>query len=312
MWREGRNARRFGALIERIGADLVYVNSVVSYAAVRAARQWRRPCVWHLRELLATEGGEMKVPAILQPWLRRRLRGSDSELVCISNSVAVSLLGAAEYATAVVPNAVDSSYLSSTISKHEARDRLGLPRDSPLVGVPGTLREVKGHRFLFGAIPRIVERYPTCVFPISGALTSSYSERVLEQARETGTGEKCVFLGDVSDMRTFYAACDVICVPSRSEPFGRTVIEAFACARPVVAASVGGIRETVRHGENGLLVEYGDEDALATTILAVLEDPERGGRLVASAVGDVREKYSEVGYRERILSVVATATARRE
>ena len=52
-------------------------------------------------------------------------------------------------------------------------------------------------------------------------------------------------------MRNFYAASDIICVPSKSESFGRTVIEAFATNRPVVASAVGGITETIKEGVNG-------------------------------------------------------------
>ena len=59
-------------------------------------------------------------------------------------------------------------------------------------------------------------------------------------------------------MLPFYAACDVICVPSGSEAFGRTIIEAMAGGVPVVATRVGGIPEIIDDGDCGNLVEFGD------------------------------------------------------
>src|SRR5690606_9152373 len=91
------------------------------------------------------------------------------------------------------------------------------------------------------------------------------------------------FLGTVDQMPAFYRACDVVCIPSSSEPFGRTVIEAFATGTPVVATAVGGIPEIVAHGETGLLVTYGDKASLAEAIGQVLVDENLRGRLATAA-----------------------------
>src|SRR5690242_19369154 len=97
-------------------------------------------------------------------------------------------------------------------------------------------------------------------------------------------------------MHQFYRACDVICIPSRSEPFGRTVVEAFAVGAPVVASAVGGIRETVRSGENGLAVEFGDVPALVEALSRLIQDRSLRETLSRTGVRDARERYSANAY----------------
>ncbi len=72
-------------------------------------------------------------------------------------------------------------------------------------------------------------------------------------------------------------------LPSRSEGMGRVIVEAFCRARPVVATRVGGIPDLVEHEENGLLVESGDNQALADAIVRILSDRGLGERLAAGA-----------------------------
>jgi glycosyltransferase involved in cell wall biosynthesis len=72
-------------------------------------------------------------------------------------------------------------------------------------------------------------------------------------------------------------------LPSRSEGMGRVLVEAFCRARPVVASRVGGIRDLVEDGRNGLLVEPGDTDALANALVRVLSDRQLAERLAAAA-----------------------------
>jgi glycosyltransferase involved in cell wall biosynthesis len=81
-------------------------------------------------------------------------------------------------------------------------------------------------------------------------------------------------------------AADVVVVPSRREPLGLAAIEALACGTPVVAAAVGGLKEVIRDGENGLLVPPEDPEALAGA-LTRLADPRLRKRLAAAGPASV-------------------------
>jgi glycosyltransferase involved in cell wall biosynthesis len=90
------------------------------------------------------------------------------------------------------------------------------------------------------------------------------------------------FQGFVNNMDTVYINSDLIVLPSENEAFPFVAIEALAYEKPVISTNVGGLPEIIRHNETGLLVPYGDENAMADSILRVLEDEEFGKRIANS------------------------------
>ena len=89
------------------------------------------------------------------------------------------------------------------------------------------------------------------------------------------------------------AAMDVVAHTSIvAEPFGRVVVEAMMCGRPVVATRGGGVTEIIRDGETGLLVPPGDASALASAIGCVLSQPALAERLAQKGREDVSQRFS--------------------
>lgn len=118
-----------------------------------------------------------------------------------------------------------------------------------------------------------------------------YRQRIFEKLKELGDG--CRVLGVIQpDLSVFYAACDVLVLPSLNctESFGMVQAEAMLCGTPVVASRLPGVREPVETTGMGLLAEPGDAAGLADAIAAVLDAPE-GFR---AAIDDVRHHYSAV------------------
>ncbi len=303
---ESRLSVAFEREFERTRPDIVYVNSLVSYAAARAAKQLRIPLVWHLRELFSDELGEMKWPAdYAKGYVRRRIASMATKIVVNSSAVASNIFGSASAVSVEnVPNAVSPKFFEIRGDQAACRRCLQLPASVPLVGLPGTLRRVKGHEFLFGAIPLIVERIPDCQFAVTGAIDSDFARSLVDFAKAESLANRVFFTGPVSDMLSFYHGCDVCCVPSLSEPFGRTAIECLATRTPLVATAVGGLKEIVQDGKNGLLVPYGDEMALADSLVSLLTDSGRANGLVEQAARDAAERYTEKVYVERIAAVI--------
>jgi glycosyltransferase involved in cell wall biosynthesis len=100
------------------------------------------------------------------------------------------------------------------------------------------------------------------------------------QAAELGVAERVRFLGWRDDLPALAAAADMIVVPSRHEPLGNVVLEAWAQRRPIVAAASQGPSALIRNEESGLLVPVEDVAALAAAIRRVIAEPELAGRLV--------------------------------
>jgi len=306
LLREFRAANRFERLFEQIGPKLVYVNNLTGLAPALAARRRRIACVWHIRELFDDVGGEMH-----PPWpggrhrVRRYLRSCASHIVAISRAVEQNVLdGWCRDKTTIIPNAVDNVFFAEIRTSAEARRALGLPLGQPLVGVPGTLRPVKGHEFFLEAAAQVAKAMPEVLFAITGDGEPPYREKLSQRVNQLGLTNRIRFLGTVADMPAFYRACDVICIPSRSEPFGRTAVEAMAVGTPVVATAVGGLAETIQDGQTGLLVPHGDVKLLVSALARVLKDKGLGTLLASVARRYVQQHCQQDAHREKIRGIV--------
>ncbi len=103
---------------------------------------------------------------------------------------------------------------------------------------------------------------------------------------------RCPFLGYRDDACDAMTMSDVIVCSSSYEAFPRTLLEALALERPVVAAPVGGIPEIVIDGETGVLTPAGDPDSLAAGVLRLLNDRAFAGKLAAAGRKLVAERYT--------------------
>ncbi len=104
--------------------------------------------------------------------------------------------------------------------------------------------------------------------------------------------DRMKFLGWVEDKRAFFELLDLVCVPSREEPFGIVVLEGMAHGRATIATDTAGPREIIRHGVDGLLVPPADPRALADAMAALLDEPERRLALAEAGLQTVRNRFA--------------------
>ena len=309
---EWQKAGAFEALIQKIDPSVVYLNTVVSLAGAVAARRMTRPCVWHLREMFADVGGEMNAPNWAIPIVRRIIRWHADRIVANSAATARNLLGHDSDEVTIVPNAVRSAFFEEARTREEARAVFSLALEGIVVGIPGTLRPAKGHPFFLRSVAPLLRERDELHVAITGEGEEGFTAKIRAQVRELGIQDRVHFLGWVEDMSAFYRACNSICVPSRAETFGRTVIEAFAVGTPVVATAVGGMNETIDSETTGLLVPYGDEEALADALRRLLDDPELRQKMSANAREVAEKKYHERTYKERVVALLDKVSGRNE
>jgi glycosyltransferase involved in cell wall biosynthesis len=304
VWVEWRRAGAFERLIEEVEADVVYVNTIVSFAAAVAARRTGTQCIWHLREMFSDIGGEMRAPGWAKPLVRGLIHRHADQMVANSGATARNLLGEGAEEATIIPNAVGAAFFEEDRSRREARSVFGLSSDGPVIGVPGTLRPMKGHPFFFEAVAPVLRERPGVQAAVTGGGDEAFVARLEGQLRDLGIREQVELLGWVEDMPAFYRACDLVCIPSRAEPFGRTAIEAFAAGTPVVATAVGGLQETVTDEETGLLVGYGEAGEMTEAIGRLLESSDLRERMAERARQVGEKNYHEQLYETRIASLV--------
>lgn len=305
VWREWNRSSVFESLFDAMSPDVIYLNTAVSLSGAVAARRSMIPCVWHLREMWSDVGGEMRAPAWAVPLVRWTIHAHADRVVANSEATAQNLLGERSEEATVIPNAVGASFFDEDRSQREAQSLFGLAPDGPVIGVPATLRPMKGHPFFFDAVAPVLRQRPEVQVAVTGEGPDTFTDQLEEQLRDLGIRDRVELLGWVEDMSAFYRACDLVCLPSRAEPFGRTAIEAFAIGTPVVATAVGGLQHIVADRQTGLLVSYGDEEAFAAAIRQLLDSSDLRQMIVANARRVVRSKYHERVYKNRIRSLVA-------
>jgi N-acetyl-alpha-D-glucosaminyl L-malate synthase BshA len=114
-----------------------------------------------------------------------------------------------------------------------------------------------------------------------------------DEARTLGVAGDVHFLGKIDSVAPLLAGADLFLLPSQTESFGLSALEALACGVPVVASRVGGLPEVVRDGETGWLCEVGDVDAMASASIDVLQDPSRWQAVSTAAAADARARFAE-------------------
>jgi len=119
-----------------------------------------------------------------------------------------------------------------------------------------------------------------------------YESKLGLLAGHLGVEDYVRFRGYCSPIWPTYEEACVVLVPSRIEPFGNVAVEAMSVGRPVIAASVGGLPEIVRHGQTGMLCRPGDSASLAAAVEALLRDPRAVEQLGCNAARDVRSRFS--------------------
>jgi glycosyltransferase involved in cell wall biosynthesis len=155
---------------------------------------------------------------------------------------------------------------------------------APLILWIGRLEPYKRADVLIDAMPEILRQVPAARLAIVGA---GHARVALEErVRRRGVGHAVEFTGFVPEERKidYLRRAAVLVNTSEKEGFGLTVIEANACGTPNVSTDVAGLRDSVRDGETGLLVPFGEAPALARAVLRVLTDPGLRDRMVAQGL----------------------------
>jgi glycosyltransferase involved in cell wall biosynthesis len=176
---------------------------------------------------------------------------------------------------------------------HGLRSRLGIGVSDVVVGKVARLFRLKGHEYLFEAAGQIVSAVPNVKFLLVG--DGIYRERYERWAGRLGMGDRFVFAGLVApaEIPAHMALMDVLVHLSLREGLPRTLPQALACGKPVVAFDVDGAREVCRDGETGFLVRAGDVEGMARGVIRLLRDNAMASRMGAKGREMVQTMFAE-------------------
>ncbi len=227
-------------------------------------------------------------------------QGAD-RIICgseVERRALIGYYGVSPARTVQVPCGVDTDHFRP-MSSGRARRSLDLPQDEALVLYVGRIEPLKGIDILLRAAAQTEGRF--CLLVVGGDYKDAQRKAELRRlANELGISDRVILRDAVphDQLPLYYNAADVCAVPSYYESFGLVALEAMACGVPVVASRVGGLLETVKHGQTGYLVPWRCPEPFAERLELLLDnEPLRRslGRMARSAVE--RFRWAEVATR---------------
>ncbi len=269
-----------------------------------AADRWDVPLVHSMHTMAKVKNAHLAEGDAPEP--SGRVIGEEQVVAAAARLVAnttaerdelVQLYGADPARVAVVPPGVDLATFTPGDGRAAARARMGLPPDAEVLLFVGRLQALKAPDVLVEAAALLLRERPERrsrlrVLVLGGpsgsgtahphALTDLVRARGLEDVVQVHPPVPRDLLAE------HYRAADVVAVPSHNESFGLVALEAQACATPVAAAAVGGLRTAVADGESGVLVGSHDAAAWARALGALLDDPARRAALGTRAAQRAR------------------------
>jgi GT2 family glycosyltransferase/glycosyltransferase involved in cell wall biosynthesis len=269
---------RLAGAIRASGAQVVYGNTLQTFYAIAAAERAGVPSVWNPRESEPWQG----YFAGLGPELAARA------LECFRFPYRVVFVAEAtrevyraldsRCSFAVIRNGLDLERLDAQAARWpraQARDALRLARDEVALLSLGTVCERKGQHDLARALARLPQRvWPQTRAFIVGDRASAYSDGLHDLVRKLPAvlRERVHVVEETADTAKFYQAADAFVCTSRIESYPRVILEAMAYRLPIVTTPVFGIREQVQADINGSFYQPGDDGALATALVRLIDD----------------------------------------
>lgn len=283
--------REIASLVKRHAIDLLYVNGP---RMLTAAASQSVPMLFHCHSRL--RGLEARLAG-------RALRASGATVVAACRHVAEPLWRYTELE--IVYNGVGQAV-------SPAQRRASEAACPTRIGVVGRIHPHKGQREFIRAARLLAPRFPDRRFLIFGSALFSdpAAVRYAESLQPEALGLPVEFRGWQD--RGVYSELDLVVVPSLlNEATPRVILEAFSAGVPVVAFATGGIPELIEDGENGFLATPSTAIALADSIAALLERPERMRRAADAAFEVWQKRFTPQAHQQRMLGLMVTAVRRR-
>lgn len=199
----------------------------------------------------------------------------------------IAEVGLDESRVSSIPTGIDTVRFGPG-DRLEARQALGLTTVGPLIGIVATLRSWKGHEYLLDAFARLKNTESQLIIVGDGPQHDAIRRRITAW----GLDSRVTMAGQQRDVVPWLRSMDVFALPSyANEGVPQALMQAMACGLAVISTPVGGITEAITDGEDGILVQPRDSQALAQTLENLLLDPERRKAIGARARETALRKF---------------------
>jgi D-inositol-3-phosphate glycosyltransferase len=295
---------RFVGQADSLPYDVIHANYWLSGLVAEELRKcWGTKFAMTFHTLAELKNQIAQTPADMESETRLRaechLCGEADRITAntpVEKQQLVRFYGAGSSRIRIVPPGVDLSRFHP-IEQSYAKSVIGIEAGHRMILFTGRIERLKGIDNVVRAMAILHQRRADwdwgrmCVSVIGGDPSEEGLRENGEMARlhelrdELGLSELITFLGarDQDTLQYYYAAADVLVMPSHYESFGMVALEAMACGTPVIASDVGGLSTLVQDGKTGFRVKVNDPEALAKAIERLMDNEARRRRMGHSA-----------------------------
>jgi glycosyltransferase involved in cell wall biosynthesis len=213
-------------------------------------------------------------------------RRSIKSIIAVSQAVREDLVNIAKIPReliTVIPASVDIELAQRCAS-------MSLKNEVPVIGTIGMLSRVKGNEPFLRAVREVLDRNYRAHFVVAGEGEQEAHLRIL--AKRLNLARDLTFVNAYTNDMEVIATLDIFVSPSMEEGLGLTVLEAMACAKPVISTAVGGVTSFIEDGKNGLLVNPGSSSALRDAIIRLIENTQLRQEIARNGAELVCHNYS--------------------
>jgi len=216
-----------------------------------------------------------------------RLIGTSQELVD-----KVVELGIGRDKTLFIPNGVDIDVFHPQVNGSGIRERYGIASDDKVILCPRRLVAKNNVGYLIEAMPEVIKQNSQVRCLIAGC--GSERAKLEEEAVALGIANRVTFTGEIpnSEMPEYYAASDIVVLPSLKEGTSIAGLEAMATGKPLVGTNVGGIPHIIANNKTGVLVRLGNPRELACAMVSLLNDDGKRVTMGLNARKRVEREFS--------------------
>ena len=283
---------RLVSIFRRIRPDIVHTHNLVAHVhAAPAARFLGIP-------VLHTKHGRAVSSFSRFPGLRRWIYNLAGRIAVVSDETGESLIrktGIDPRKVITVYNGIETESFSGG-EGGSLREELGIGDSETVFGSLSRLSPEKDHRTLIKAFSSLAAGHENCRLLIVG--DGPLREELEEMVAGLELASRVTFAGFREDTAASLAAMDVFLQPSLEEGLSLTILEAAAAGVPIITTPVGGTPEIIIDGAEGVMVEPGSSEQLASAMESFLREPDRFRKMAEAARRKVRDRFSLGGMQE--------------
>lgn len=227
--------------------------------------------IWHARRniemlpaIIMRDVLRMKLKIVFTSASQRQHKKYTKWLISKMDAVIATSHKTAKYLkvpNTVIMHGIDLERFSPPENKHDTKKQLGLDATKKIAGCFGRIRKQKGTDIFVDAMIETLPEKPEWIGIIAGRTTVEHTEferDLKSKIEKAGLTDRILFVGEHTNIETWYQAIDLFIAPQRWEGFGLTPLEAGACAVPTIAADVGAFSEIIKENETGSVIPIDD------------------------------------------------------